>query len=136
MFGGKILHARTCFDRFGVMEQYSTVLRILKITENLERGHYLATDVFSNEEVAVQLTGKQRMHFELPVDAEVYAVSGVNAMGRARYLYTWRDAMRLDNTPTALDAQRKALDERYVQQFGQERFDHIRVYGESKKFEH
>ena len=42
--------------------------------------------------------------------------------------------MRLDNAETPLEKQRAALDAKFIEQYGADPFDNIRVYSESKKF--
>lgn len=92
--------------------------------------------MFSQETVRVKLAGLQRIHFQLPIDANIYVSIRNSDPGNARYIYTWRNTTRLDNTENDLEKQRKKLDVRYIELYGKDKFDHIRVYSESKKFKH
>ncbi|MCG8329745.1 MAG: hypothetical protein MI974_18765 [Chitinophagales bacterium] len=112
-------------------------LRIVKITEDLGKGSYVSEDVFSQERIVIILPGKLRMnYFKLPIESVIYAAVGYldEKNVRGRYIYTWRDPMREDNTKTPLEKQRKELDAKYIELYGTDKFDYIRVYGESKKF--
>ena len=111
-------------------------LRIVKIKEDIGQGKYVSEDVFSQERIDVKLSGKQRMHFKLPVDSDVYVWLRDSDKENARYIYTWRNPMRMDNTETPLEKQRKVLDAKYIKIYGADKFDYIRVYSESKKFKH
>lgn len=114
-------------------------LRIVKIIEESGKGDYISEDVFSQEQIKIILPGKQRMnYFRLPLESVIYAAVSYldenNAQGR--YIYTWRDPMRIDNTETPLEKQRKVLDAKYIEIYGADKFDYMRVYSESKKFKH
>lgn len=111
-------------------------LRIVKILEDVGQGKYISEDVFSQEKIGIQLTGKQRMHFRLPIEAVVYVCIRNSDKDKAWYIYSWRNPMRLDNTETPLEKQRPALDTLYIERFGADKFDYIRVYSQSKKFKH
>lgn len=109
-------------------------LKIVKITKDLGHAKYLSEDVFSKEEIGVKLSGKQRLLPKLPLEAVIY-VSIINSdRDNARYIHTWRNPFRLDNTETPLEKQRKELDAQYIALYGIDKFDYIRVYSESKKF--
>ena len=109
-------------------------LRFVKVREDLGKGEYLAEDVFSEERIKIKLSGKQRMNFMLPLGAVVYAVTGNQELENARFIYTWRDPFRMDNTETFLEKQRKELDAKFIDQYGMDEFEIIYVFGESKKF--
>ena len=114
-------------------------LRIVKITEDLGKGNYISEDVFSQEKIQIVLSGKQRMNFhKLPIESVIYAAVGYvdENNTRGRYIHTWRDPMRMDNAETPLEKQRKVLDAKYIEVYGADKFDYIRVYGASKKFKH
>lgn len=111
-------------------------LKIVKIVKDLGQGKYLSKDVFSEEEIGVKLSGMQRKHFELPLEAVIYVFIRDSDKDNARYIYTWRNPMRMDNTETPLEKQRKGLDAKYIEFFGIDKFEYIRVYSESKKFKH
>ena len=118
------------------MNNQKQELRIVKIKEDLGQGKYLSEDVFSQEKIGVRLSGKQRMHFKLPIESEIYVSISNSDKDNARYIYTWRNPMRLDNTETDIEKQRKKLDAQYIERYGKDKFDYIRVYSESKKFKH
>lgn len=116
------------------MDFDSQELKIVKITKDLGQARYLSEDVFSEEEIGVKLSGKQRLLPKLPLEAVIY-VSIINSdKDNARYIHTWRNPFRLDSTETPLEKQRKGLDAQYIAFYGLDKFDHIRVYSESKKF--
>ena len=121
------------------MSSNKVELRIVKITEELGKGNYSSEDVFSKEQVQIVLSGKQRMNFQkLPIESLIYtAVAYLDENNaRGRYIHTWRDPMRMDNTETPLEKQRKALDAKFIEAYGADKFDYIRVYGASKKIKH
>lgn len=98
-------------------------LRIVKIKENLGEGIYLSEDVFNKEEVRISLSGKLRMnYYSIPVNMVVYACVINLDREKGRYIYTWRDAMSLDNTETILDKQRKILDAQFIELFGKDEY--------------
>jgi predicted ATP-dependent endonuclease of OLD family len=98
-------------------------LRIVKIKEDLGEGTYLSEDVFNKEELRIILSGKLRMnYYSIPVDKVVYACIVDSDTKNARYIYTWRDAMSLDNTETRLDKQRKILDAKFIELYGKKEY--------------
>lgn len=116
------------------MDFDSQELKIVKITKDLGQAKYLSEDVFSKEEIGVKLSGKQRLLPKLPLESVIY-VSIINSdKDNARYIRTWRNPFRMDNTETPLEKQRKVLDAQYIALYGIDKFDYLRVYSESKKF--
>lgn len=111
-------------------------LRIVKVIEDMGEGQFLSEDVFSQERIGIKLSGKQRMNLKLPIEAVIYVSVRNSDKENARYIHTWRNPMRLDNTETPLEKQRKKLDDKYIEIHGADKFDYIRVYSEFKKFEH
>ncbi len=106
-------------------------LRLTKVIRELDKGQYLTEDVLTKEEIVVKLSGKQRMHFRLPIEAVIYAET---VDDKGRFIPTWRDPFRMDNTPTHAEQQRQALDDEYIKVYGMDAFDMIYVHGEFKKF--
>lgn len=111
-------------------------LRIVEIKEDLGEGKFISVDVFTQEKISIKLSAKQRMNFKLPIESVIYVSIWNSDKNNARYIYTWRDPMRLNNTETILEKQRKELDAKYIACYGADKFDYIRVYSESKKFKH
>jgi len=119
------------------MSSNKVELRIVKITGEVGKGIYISEDVFSQERIEIILPGKQRMNFfQLPVESMIYAAVGYSDKNnaRGRYIHTWRDPMRMDNTETSLEKERKVLDAKFKEIYGVDKFDYIRVYSESKEF--
>ena len=73
------------------------------------------------------------MNFKLPIGAIIYVAVGSSGLDNARYIPTWRNPFRLDNTETFLEKQRKELDVKYKELYGVDKFDQILVFNEYKK---
>ncbi|MEM7371928.1 MAG: hypothetical protein AAF587_25155 [Bacteroidota bacterium] len=105
-------------------------LRIAEIITELGRGQYIAEDVFTQERIGVTFSGKQRLTLSLPMHAVVYIAISNSDKENARYIHTWRNPMREDNTKTPLEKQKQGIDARYIEHFGMDKFNSILVYGE------
>ncbi len=116
------------------MEKIKAGLRIVKVIKKLAEGKYLSENVFSKEEIGIKFTGKQRMHFKLPIGAIIYVAVGTPGIDNARYIPSWRDPFRLDNKETFLEKQRKELDLKYKEIYGMDKFNQMLVYNEHKNF--
>lgn len=107
------------------MSQNTEELRIVKINKDLGQGRYVSKDVFNDEIIGVKLSGKQRINFQLSKGDVIYIAIRNLDKNNAWYIYTWRDPMRLDNTETLLEKQRKEMDARFIEYYGFEEYQKL-----------
>jgi len=83
---------------------------------------YSAEDVFTQERIAVVLSGKQRMNYiQLPIESLIYVEIGYTYnRGRGLYIHTFRDAMSNDLLTSLLE-QKRVLDAQFIDRFGEDK---------------
>lgn len=100
-------------------------LRIVRVTKILGKWEFLSEDVFNNETIKVNITGKIRMHFfEIPIEKIVYVIVQNSDIENARYIYSWRALVgKYRNIESPLQKQKRILKSKFVDLFGEYKMD-------------